>query len=177
MRALRRCLLVGGALAAVAVSFASTSAAAAACLVPPVDAEISAPFVAPECPYCAGQRGLVYSGVSGATVRAAAAGEVTFSGVVVDTRYVVVRHADGLLATYGGLAASSLHHGDHVAAGATVGRSTARLYFGLRIPATALGPDHYIDPAPLLGTLVVAPYLVPVDGSPPRPAPAAELRC
>lgn len=150
---------------------------AAGCLLPPVDAAIAEHFVEPECPYCAGQRGLVYTGVSGVTVRAAAGGEVTFSGVVVDTRYVVVRHDDGLLATYGGLAASRLTRGSRVAAGDAVGRSTARLYFGLRIPADGPGPDHYIDPEPRLGTLVVAPYLVPIDGTPRRPPPAAELRC
>ena len=44
---------------------------------------------------------------AGTPVRAAAAGTVTFSGVVVDVRYVVVRHADGLLATYGGLSSTA----------------------------------------------------------------------
>ena len=50
-----------------------------------------------------------YAVAAGTPVRAAAAGTVTFSGVVADVRYVVVRHADGLLATYGGL--SSTHAG------------------------------------------------------------------
>ena len=34
---------------------------------------------------------------------AVASGEVTFSGTVAGTRYVVVRHADGLRVTYGNL--------------------------------------------------------------------------
>lgn len=172
-------MTVAGVLALVGglVVGAGPVAGVSSCLVPPVDATIAERFVEPECPYCAGRRGIEYAGVSGVVVRAAAGGEVSFSGVVVGTRYVVVRHADGLLATYGGLAASSLRQGDHVAAGDAVGRSGAHLYFGLRIPATAPGPDHYIDPEPHLGTLVVRPYLVPTDGSSRRPAPPAELRC
>jgi len=108
----------------------------------------------------------------GTPVRAAAAGTVTFSGVVVDIRYVVVRHADGVLATYGGLESSSLHDAQAVAAGSTIGRAGPELYFGLRTD-----PDTYVDPAPLIGELVVRPYLVPTDGSPPRPPPAPVLRC
>jgi murein DD-endopeptidase MepM/ murein hydrolase activator NlpD len=97
---------------------------------------------------------------------------VTFSGVVVDVRYVVVRHADGLLATYGGLQSTALTAGDVVATGAVVGRSGRELYFGLRT-----GPDRYVDPRPLLGELAIAPYLVPTDGTPRRPPPEPVLRC
>ena len=147
-------------------------AAAATCLRPPIDGPITRPFDAPPCQWCAGHRGLSYSVASGTPVRAAAAGTVTFSGVVVDVRYVVVRHADGLLATYGGLESSALREGQSVAAGSTVGRSGTELYFGLRT-----GPDAYVDPEPLIGELVVPPYLVPTDGSPPRPPPAPVLRC
>jgi murein DD-endopeptidase MepM/ murein hydrolase activator NlpD len=105
-------------------------------------------------------------------VRAAAAGTVTFSGVVVDVRYVVVRHADGLLATYGGLRSTSLTAGEVIGAGAVVGRSGGELYFGLRT-----GPDEYVDPQPLLGELVIPAYLVPTDGTPRRPPPEPVLRC
>jgi murein DD-endopeptidase MepM/ murein hydrolase activator NlpD len=113
-----------------------------------------------------------YAVAPGTVVRAAAAGTVTFSGVVVDVRYVVVRHADGLLATYGGLRSSPLVAGGVVAAGAVVGSSGDELYFGLRT-----GADEYIDPQPLLGELVVRPYLVPTDGTPRRPPPDPVLRC
>ncbi len=97
---------------------------------------------------------------------------MTFSGVVVDTRYVVVRHPDGLLATYGGLRSTTLASGDRVAAGSTIGRTGPELYFGLRS-----GPDAYVDPAPLIGELVVPPYLVPTDGSAARRPPDPVLRC
>ena len=53
-----------------------------------------------------------------------------------------------------------------------MGRAGGDLYFGLRT-----GPDRYIDPAPLIGALVVPPYLVPTDGTPARPPPAPVVRC
>jgi murein DD-endopeptidase MepM/ murein hydrolase activator NlpD len=156
----------------VAVAVPAPAAQAAACLRPPVAAPISRGFDAPPCRWCAGHRGVRYAVVPGSVVRAAAAGTVTFSGVVVDVRYVVVRHADGLLATYGGLRSSPLRVGEVVALGAVVGSSGPELYFGLRTR-----PDEYIDPEPLLGELVVPPYLVPTDGTPGRPPPDPVLRC
>lgn len=158
--------------AVLALNAGAVPAAAATCLLPPVDAPVARPFDAPPCRWCAGHRGITYDVPAGTPVRAAAAGTVTFSGVVVDVRYVVVRHADGLLATYGGLRSASVAEGDTVAAGSIVGRSGSELYFGLRT-----GPDTYIDPEPLLGELVVPPYLVPTDGTPQRPPPQPELRC
>jgi murein DD-endopeptidase MepM/ murein hydrolase activator NlpD len=148
------------------------AAAAASCLRPPVDAPVPRPFDAPACQWCAGHRGLTYQVPRDTAVRAAAAGVVTFSGLVVDVRYVVVRHSDGLLATYGGLESTTLSTGDRVAAGATIGRSGPELYFGLRS-----APDTYVDPEPLIGELVVQPYLVPTDGSPARLPPDPVLRC
>ena len=148
------------------------TAAAAGCLLPPVIAPVNRPFDAPPCQWCAGHRGITYAVAMATPVRAAATGTVTFSGVVVDVRYVVVRHGDGLLATYGGLSSTPLSSGDTVVAGAIVGSSGRELYFGLRT-----GPDRYIDPQPLLGELVVPPYLVPTDGTPRRPPPAPVLRC
>ena len=151
---------------------ADSTATAAACLRPPVEAPISRPFDAPPCQWCAGHRGITYAVVAGTPVRAAASGTVTFSGVVVDVRYVVIRHADGLLATYGGLSSTTLEAGDTAAVGAIVGQSGGELYFGLRT-----GPDVYIDPHPLLGELVVPAFLVPTDGTPRRPPPEPVLRC
>jgi murein DD-endopeptidase MepM/ murein hydrolase activator NlpD len=162
--------------AAVVVALLPAAAAGEAsprgCLRPPVEAAVTRSFEAPPCPFCAGHRGITYATGVGSAVRAAAAGEVTFSGVVVDTRYVVVRHADGLLATYGGLVSTTLLTGDAVAAGSLIGRSGPELYFGLRS-----GPDTYLDPAPLLGRIVVSPYLVPTDGTPRRAPPEGRLEC
>jgi murein DD-endopeptidase MepM/ murein hydrolase activator NlpD len=145
---------------------------AGACLRPPVDAPISRAFEQPPCPWCAGHRGITYATRGGTPVVAAAAGTVTFSGVVVDIRYVVVRHGDGLLATYGGLRSTPVTEGDRVAAGALVGRTDGELHFGLRSDR-----DTYLDPQPHLGELVVPPYLVPTDGSAGRERPEPRLRC
>ncbi len=164
------CALAG--IAAVAMVTAPAPALAAGCLLPPVDAPITRPFDAPPCRWCAGHRGVTYATGPGTPVHAAAAGTVTFSGVVVDVRYVVVRHGDGLLATYGGLVSSRVSAGNVVAAGAVLGHTGDELYFGLRT-----GPDAYIDPEPLLGELVVPPYLVPTDGTPARPPPPPVLQC
>ena len=123
------------------------------CLLPPVAAPIVDPFREPLCQWCPGNRGLTYQVRAGTTVRAAAAGTVTFSGVVAGTRYVVVAHADGLRATYGGLSSSALGAGDAVAAGGVVGTSGDELHFGLR------DGERYLDPEPLLGR-----------GRPPGPA-------
>ena len=152
--------------------WAAATMAPAGCLRPPVIAPVNRPFEAPPCQWCAGHRGITYAVADGTPVRASATGTVTFSGVVVDVRYVVVRHIDGLLATYGGLSSTYLTNGETVVAGAIVGRSGGELYFGLRT-----APDRYIDPQPLLGELVVPPYLVPTDGTPRRPPPEPVLRC
>ena len=53
-------------------------------------------------------------------------GIVTFSGRVVGSAYVVVRHGDGLLATYGGLPTSSLRPGAVVATGSFIGAAAGR---------------------------------------------------
>ena len=147
------------------------AAPGASCLLPPVAAPVADPYREPACTWCPGNRGLTYATQPGDVVRAASAGAVTFSGTVAGTRYVVVDHGDGLRATYGGLAGTTLGTGDMVAAGEAVGRTTGDLHFGLR------RGDDYIDPAPLLGRLVERPRLIPTDGTPPRPAPAPRLRC
>jgi murein DD-endopeptidase MepM/ murein hydrolase activator NlpD len=158
-------------LAVLAVVPAPALIAPGSCLLPPVATPIVDPFRDPSCPWCPGNRGLTYATAPDTAVRAAAAGTVTFSGVVAGTRYVVVDHGDGRRATYGGLAGSAVRVGDHVAAGTIVGRSGAELHFGLR------EGEVYIDPAPLLARPVERARLVPTDGTPPRPAPPPRLRC
>lgn len=151
---------------------AAVVALAAQCLLPPVAAPVAVPFVQPACEYCPGHRGLEYHVAPRTEVAAAAAGEVTFAGSVAGTRYVVVRHVDGLRATYGLLSTVSLTRGDVVAAGTVVGRSSARLYFGLRDP-----DGTPVDPTPLIGRLVGRPRLVPVDRTAARPAGPPRLEC
>ncbi len=166
-----RVVALGAVLAVVLAVLQPAGAAAAGCLRPPVVAPIADRFRDPPCPWCAGNRGLQYAVAAGTPVRAAAAGTVTFAGLVAGVRYVVLAHADGLRATYGGLASSPRSVGDRVPAGAVVGTSGAGLHFGIR------RGDVYLDPEPMLGELRRRPRLVPIDGTAPRPAPPPVLRC
>ncbi|MFV0308878.1 MAG: M23 family metallopeptidase [Desertimonas sp.] len=158
------------ALVALAVSTPGT-AIAADCLWPPVDAPVVDHFRSPPCPYCAGNRGLEYSVPAGTSVRALAAGVVTFAGDVAGVRYLVVRHGDGRRATYGRLTGTHLSVGDVVAGGGVVATASGELYVGLR------DGDTYIDQEPLIGRRRPRPRLIPTDGTPPRPAPAPRLDC
>ena len=150
--------------------------AALALLVPscyrlPVTSPVVDPFRAPACTFCPGNRGLEYEPPFGASVIAAAAGVVTFSGVVVGVHYLVIEQVDGRTATYGRLATTRVALGMSVRAGDVVGTTTDRFFFGLR------EGDRYVDPAPFLGVARYRPRLVPVDGSAPRRAPPLTMRC
>jgi murein DD-endopeptidase MepM/ murein hydrolase activator NlpD len=144
---------------------------AVSCLLPPVSAPVTDPFRLPPCPYCPGNRGLEYTPAAGTAVVAAAAGTVEFAGSVAGVRYAVVRHVDGLRATYGRLSSIDVAEGATVIAGQRIGLSSDRFYFGLR------RDDEYIDPAPLLGELRHRARLVPADGSRGRPPPPPKVRC
>ena len=141
------------------------------CYQHPVNAAVVDPFRTPACVFCSGNRGLEYQTPVGAPVVAAAAGVVTFSGLVAGMRYLVIAQTDGRSATYGRLAVVRVAVGATVRSGETVAATTERFYFGLR------QGDRYIDPAPFLGVARYRPRLVPVDGSAPRPAPPPTLTC
>jgi murein DD-endopeptidase MepM/ murein hydrolase activator NlpD len=152
----------------------------ASCWLPPVDAPVTDGFRAPACTWCPGNRGIEYATAAGTPVRAVAGGVVTFAGTVAGTSYLVVRLGDGRRVTYGGLGPVARRAGDVVVAGELVARTAGPLHLGLRAAAVAGDPesdDHYVDPAPLLGTLVARARLVPVDGTPRRPAPPPRLVC
>lgn len=158
-------MVVLGAVAPPVMAQSSAGSRPAACLTPPVEGPIVVPYRQPACPYCSGHRGVEYHPAPGTAVRAAAGGVVTFAGVVVGTRYVVIAHADGVLATYGMLAASPVLRGQSVTVGAVVGTSTARLYFGLRRDGAP------VDPTPLLSGGLPRARLVPTDGAAPLRRP------
>jgi murein DD-endopeptidase MepM/ murein hydrolase activator NlpD len=143
----------------------------APCYLPPVDAPVVDPFREPACSWCPGNRGIEYGPQPGQPVIAAAAGVVTFAGVVVGVRYVVVEHIDGLRMTYGKLASTTLDEGDRVLQGQRIGTTTDDFFLGLR------RGDEYLDPAPYLGQLRWRTRLVPTDGSPGRPAGPPRLVC
>ena len=167
---MRRLLAVGVSLCAVVLA-AGDSAAAAPCWLPPVDAPVSDPYREPACRWCPGNRGIEYRVRPHTVIRSVAAGVVTFSGSVAGVDYVVVAHADGRRTTYGSLVDRSVGRGDRVAGRSRIGSATGRFHFGLRVG------DRYVDPTPLLGRLEGTPRLIPLDGTPARPAPPATVRC
>jgi len=148
---------------------------APSCPEPPVKAPVVVPFRAPACRWCAGHRGLEYATTPGTPVAAVVGGVVTFAGTVAGTRYVVVQQTNGLRATYGQLATIAVRQMQQVTAGAVVGRSGSRLYFGWR-RATPTG-DVPVDPTSILGRWVTARRLVPPPGARPRPPTVARLVC
>lgn len=150
---------------------AALPASAAPCWSPPVVAPVTDPFREPACPWCPGNRGLEYGTAPGTPVSAVAAGVVTFSGSVAGTAYVVVRLADGLLVTYGGLAMRAVAAGDTVVRGMRVGTTAGRLHLGVR------RGERYVDPGPLIGEWRGVVRLVPADGSAAAPAPTPRLAC
>ncbi len=159
------------ALAGVLSLGSSSPAAGSSCWPPPVRGRVVDPFRPPACPWCPGNRGIEYAVATDVPVTAVAAGTVTFAGTVAGVRYVVVAVGDGRRVTYGRLADITVAVDADVRAGQLVGRASGDFFFGLR------DGDHYVDPAPHLGELVARPRLVPVDGTPRRPAPPGTLRC
>ena len=165
---LRSILVVG---ASIALLVTAPGVDVAPCWRPPVDATIVDEFRAPPCVWCAGNRGLEYAIDGTTSVVVAASGRVEFVGAVAGVRYVVVRLPNGWRHTYGRLRSSSLDIGDVVLAGGTIGQVTDRFFFGLRIG------DDYADPSPYLGVMRTRPRLIPVDATPPRPAPPSRPIC
>ena len=168
----RRRPLVAGALALLASLLAAARPVdAAPCWFPPVVGEVVDPYREPPCRWCAGNRGIDYRVGDDVAVRAAASGRVVFVGTVVGVRYVVIQVAQGWRHTYGQLTSTPLVPGAVVFANGVVGRASETFFFGLRIG------DDYADPAPFIGTLRSRARLMPLDGTPARPAPPARPRC
>lgn len=140
------------------------------CLLPPAQATVVDPFREPPCRYCPGNRGIEYALPAGSAVVAAAPGVVSFSGTVAGVSYVVIDHGGGWRTTYGKLSSADVSAGQRLRQGQQVGQSTQELFFGLR------DGERHVDPGPLLGVLRRRPRLVPIDGSPRRPAPS-RLQC
>ena len=169
---LRRLVVRSAVQAALLVALlASPVTAGVPCWHPPVVAPVTDPFRAPRCSWCPGNRGIEYATRSGAVVRAAATGVVTFSGVVARVRYVVVEVSGDWRITYGQLESTTLRRGDPVVVGTSIGRAGTRIHLGVR------AGDRYVDPAPMLGRWTYRPRLIPVDGSPGAAPGPPRLRC
>jgi len=116
----------------------------------------------------AGHWGIDYDAEPGQVVRAAAAGWVSFSGIVAGNRTVTVDHGGELKTSYSYLAEVWVRRGAAVSTGSVVGTSgtlhgqeTPGLHFSTRIDGA------YVDPSKLLGcpafSIPAALHLVPAQ--------------
>lgn len=103
-----------------------------------------------------GHWGIDFRDLDDAIVRAAAAGRVSFSGVVVENRTVTIDHGGGLRSSYSFLDTAGAGRGTFLRRGDQVGRAGpdgehGRLHFSVRLDG------RYVDPEPLLGCRRSAP--------------------
>ena len=108
---------------------------------------ISDPFRQPSCDQCAGNRGIEYKTQPGTPIIAGASGIVSFSGVVANKKYLVIKTGAGRRLTYGSILNSDLRIGNSVVVGQIIGTTSNMLYFGVRENAIANSRDIYVDPA------------------------------
>jgi hypothetical protein len=148
--------VLGVVLVAVACAAGLPHAGAEGAYGPPVEGPVVDHFRPPATPYGPGNRGIDFRTEPGATVRAAADGEVVFAGQVGSSRHVVVLHPDGLRTSYSYLASVDVRRGDEVRRGDAVGRAGHEVHFGVR------AGDRYLDPEPLLAGREPEVHLVPV---------------
>lgn len=121
---------------------------------PPTEGEIAAGF-APGPGY-SGHWGVDYLLGPDGAVRAAADGEVSFSGWVVGNLAVTVDHGGGLKTSYSYLDSSLVKRGQFVRRGMLIGQAGGNpLHNGLHFSVRILGT--YIDPETVVGCLSVAP--------------------
>lgn len=135
---------------------------------PPVEVEPERGFAPGLGDYHAGGHlGVDYPAGTGAEVRAAGAGVVSFAGSVAGARFVVVRHGDDLRTSYGPLEGVTVRRGEAVERGDALGTVGAgldghepgSLHFGLRSGSAYLDPLTLFAPPDL--TRIVR--LVPAD--------------
>lgn len=153
-----------------------TPAGATPFLIPPVDAPAIVRFTQPRHEWGPGHRGIDYALPAGASVRAAAAGTVTFAGSVAGDLAVTIEHDLGYETTYTVLGRVSAVRGQVVSQGDWIGSSDRAhaggdpgLHFGVKLNGA------YVDPEALMGDVDVsdAIHLAPLVWQPPREMPAA----
>lgn len=114
-------------------------------------------FDPPDSPFGSGHRGIDIAAGVGTSVRAAAAGTITFAGPVGGRLFVTVDHGAGLESTYSFLGSIAVRRGDVVSQGQAIARSGTghaggaipHLHFGVKLA------DAYVDPLEYLGPVEV----------------------
>lgn len=122
--------------------------------------QVARPFERPADQYAPGHRGVDFVGASGQRVHAAAAGLVTFAGLVAGRGVVTITHQDGLRTTYLPIR-PLVAKGQRVRRTQVIGRLRAGhpecrapaghtcLHWGLRTPDGYLEPPTFSDGLPL----------------------------
>jgi hypothetical protein len=136
---------------------------------PPVPGAVLGAFVEPDHAYAAGHRGVDLVAALGDPVRAAAGGEVTFAGSTAAGRWVSVRHADGVVTSYGALEALQVAAGDVVTRGQILATASGRHAPDVLRPQPGLHwsarrGEVYLDPLALLDAPLPRPTLVGEGG-------------
>jgi murein DD-endopeptidase MepM/ murein hydrolase activator NlpD len=179
-------LLVGAALPVAAADTAGAAGAAGAAWVWPLTGPVGVtrPFAPGPTRFSAGHYGADLAAPTGAVVRAAGAGRVSYAGLLAGRGVVVVVHG-ALRTTYEPVAAT-VRVGDRVAAGGPLGRVTTGhpscgaascLHWGLRRGADYLDPVRLVGAAPVrLLPLREAPGVAGSHADPAQPvtAPGSE---
>jgi murein DD-endopeptidase MepM/ murein hydrolase activator NlpD len=123
----------------------------------PVVGPVIRGFDPPDSPFGSGHRGIDIAAAVGTSVRAAAAGTVSFAGPVGGRLFLTIDHGAGLGSTYSFLDALAVRKGDAVSQGQAVARSgtghagdlVPSLHFGVKLA------DVYVDPMDYLGPIEV----------------------
>jgi alpha-beta hydrolase superfamily lysophospholipase len=156
-------LPLAGALAAI-VLLVPSARAAPLLLIPPVDGAITRRFEPPASEYGPGHRGIDYGVPAGSSVRAAAAGTVTFAGPVGGAQAVAVAHGGGMLTTYSRLADVYVLNGESVGRGhwlGTVGEShpggPEGVHLGVKLNGAYVDPERFMEPIDSTRAIHLAP--------------------
>lgn len=133
-------------------------------LIPPVDAAVARLFEAPATDYGRGHRGIDYAVPTGTAVRAAAAGTVTYAGIVAGDLFVTIAHGSGLETTYSELSAISVTEGAVVEEGTWIGRSGSAhggdsLHFGVKLEGAYVDPESFLGALDVTGAIHLAPLV------------------
>jgi len=143
----------------------------------PADGQVIRAFSLGDDPYAGGQhRGVDIAGDSGSSVRAPAAGTVSFAGTVPGNgRTVTIQNEEGYAVTLVGLGSIGVAKNAVVSEGEAVGTvaaasdeaTAANVHLGIRI---ASDPQGYIDPLTLLPTRTAQPAAGDQAGEETTPA-------
>ncbi len=133
----------------------------------PVVGPVVRGFDPPSSPYGSGHRGIDIGVAEGTSVRAPAAGVVSFAGNVGGHLFVTIDHGAGLLSTCSFLLAVLVRKGDLIVQGQVIALSGAGhptdvspdVHFGVRLNGGYVDPLAYLGPMNVADMIHLAPLL------------------